>query len=287
LILIADSGSTKTAWTLLEGDVVTGQWKTRGFNPYYQGEEEVRQALREEFLPALGGISVDRVFFYGAGCSTPERKSVIERAIGSFLPESRIEVNNDLLGAARSLCGHQPGIVCIVGTGSGSCFYDGSVIARNIPSLGFILGDEGSGAYIGKKLITDFLREDMPATIHEAIRKEYGIDKESVLEQVNKRPMPSRYLAGFSRFVTARLGEPYLFDLAYHALKDFAMQYIVRYDNYQEYSVHFIGGVAYHNRTVLAKIAGDLSFRLGRIEEQPMEGLIRFHTESTTKKSAL
>lgn len=283
MILIADSGSTKTAWTLLKGDSVAGQWKTRGFNPYYQGEEEIRQALREELPPAFGGHAVDKVFFYGAGCSTTERKSIIARAIGTFLPDSRIEVNNDLLGAARSLCGQQSGVVCIVGTGSGSCFYDGTIIARNIPSLGFILGDEGSGAYIGKKLITDFLREDMPASVHEAIRKEYGIDKESVLEQVNKRPMPSRYLAGFSRFVTARLDDPYLFDLAYRALKDFAVQYIVRYDNYQAYSVHFVGGVAYHNRIVLSKISEDLGFRLGQIEEQPMEGLIRFHTESTTK----
>ena len=278
MILIADSGSTKTAWTLTDGQDVAKHWKTRGFNPYYQTLEEVRHSLRQEFGPIIEGIRVEKLFFYGAGCSTPERKAIIADAIADFLPGCTIEVNNDLLGAARSLCGRQPGIACIMGTGSGSSFYDGREILRNIPSLGFILGDEGSGAYIGKALIRDFLRENMPQHIRKAISDEYGIDKESVLEQVNRKSMPSRYLAGFSKFVTAGLKDPYLFGLAYSAFSDFARQYIVRYDDYNRYSVHFIGGVAFYNRTVLDKVSEDLKFRVGSVLEQPMEGLIRFHT---------
>lgn len=279
MILIADSGSTKTDWRLVEHNNSVKAFRTCGFNPYYQDSKEILDSFQKELLPLLSGKRPDSIYFYGAGCSTGEKQSIIRTSLLSIFPETKVEVQSDLIGAARALCGKNPGIACILGTGSGSCSWNGVQIIEQIPSLGFILGDEGSGAYLGKKLITAYLREKLPTGIRVDLNKQYHINKDEVLRRVNKEEIPSRYLASFARFYPGHLDDPFIFKLAYQSFEDFARNYIVRYRKFRDYPVHFVGSIAYHNRSVLEKLAADMPFRLEKIITDPVEGLIHFHTQ--------
>jgi N-acetylglucosamine kinase-like BadF-type ATPase len=195
MILIADSGSTKTDWRLMDGPEEIEQIQTKGFNPYYQGLKEMVLEVETQLVPFVDPSKINKIHFYGAGCSTKERRQKITDTLSPYFKTSKIYVQSDLIGAAKAVCGSNSGIVCILGTGSGSCQYDGEKISRNIPSLGFILGDEGSGAWLGKRMVTDYLRGHMPKKCIETINQKLHIDKETILEHVNHRPMPSRYLA--------------------------------------------------------------------------------------------
>ena len=229
MILIADSGSTKTDWRLMDGSQEISQIKTKGFNPYYQEMDEMIQEIESALMPALDSFPISTIYFYGAGCSTIERQKKISNALAPYFKETEIIVQSDLIGAARALSGNQPGIVCILGTGSGSCRYDGESVTKNIPSLGFILGDEGSGAWLGKKMVTDYLRGHMPKKCIETINQKLHIDKEIILEHVNHKPMPSRYLAGFAKFISENIDQTYFYKLLFDSFTAFAKNYIIRY----------------------------------------------------------
>jgi N-acetylglucosamine kinase-like BadF-type ATPase len=276
-ILIADSGATKTDWCLLDSGNKPLYFKTSGFNPYYQTTASILTSLRDEWTPTWDLQDLRTIYFYGSGCGAPQRALIVKKAILSFFKPDHAEVNSDMLGAARALCGKHPGIACILGTGSGSCAFDGKHISDMIPSLGFILGDEGSGAYLGKILITDFLRGNMPASIQKALSSDYAFDKETVLETINKNEMPSRYLAGFAKFISSHLDNAYVFDLAYRGFQAFAEDYIIRYAEWEHWPVHFIGSVAFFNRIVIHRLAEDMGFHVGNIYKAPMEGLVKFH----------
>jgi N-acetylglucosamine kinase-like BadF-type ATPase len=276
-ILIADSGATKTDWCLLSSGTEPRFYKTSGFNPYYQSSASILAKLRDEWAPQWDLQNLQTIYFYGSGCATADRASIVETPLRSFFEADHVEVNSDLLGAARASCGKHPGIACILGTGSGSCAFDGKHISDKIPSLGFILGDEGSGAYLGKMLITDFLRGNMPVKIQKELYKTHAVDKETVLETINKNEMPSRYLAGFAKFISIHLDEPYIFDLAYRGFQAFAEDYIVRYKRYEELPVHFVGSVAYFNMKVIQQLSRDMDFHIGKIIKAPMDGLVKYH----------
>ncbi len=265
---------------MILGDGAIKQARTQGFNPYYQSKEDITFGIEQELLPSVSYAPVDAIYFYGAGCSTIERKSVISEAMRQFFPEADIQVHNDLLGAARAVCLHDPGIACILGTGSGSCLFNGIDIIKNIPSLGFILGDEGSGAYLGKKMISDFLRNNMTVEIEALFKEAFKTDKETVLEQVNKKPMPSRYLAGFARFIAENKNLAYFHQLLYKSFQDFAENYILRYTEYHQLPVHFVGSIAYFNHDILRNLSKDLGFVIGNIIENPIAGLTLYHTEN-------
>lgn len=278
MILIADSGSTKTDWRLMDGNLEIGQAKTKGFNPYYQKMDEMANEIESALIPALDQSHISSIYFYGAGCSTRERQLKISNALLPFFKETKIFVQSDLVGAARALCGNQPGIVCILGTGSGSCQYDGKNIVKNIPSLGFILGDEGSGAWLGKKMVTDYLRGHMPKKCIETINKKLHIDKEIILEHVNHKPMPSRYLAGFARFISENIDQTYFYQLMFDSFTSFTKNYIIRYPNYTELKCHFVGSVAFHNQEILKHVAKYAGFRIGNIIKSPIDGLTLYHS---------
>jgi len=279
MILIADSGSTKTDWRLMDGQQEIDRIKTKGFNPYYQELGEMVQEVKTQLVPFIETSSVEQIYFYGAGCSTVERRQKITDALSPYFKTSKIDVQSDLIGAARALCGHKPGIVCILGTGSGSCQYDGEKISKNIPSLGFVLGDEGSGAWLGKKMVTDYLRGHMPKKCIETINQKLHIDKETILEHVNQRPMPSRYLAGFAQFISENIELTYFYQLVFDSFTAFAKNYIVRYSNYSKFECHFVGSVAFHNQEVLGHVAKYTGFKLGNIIKSPIDRLTNFHTE--------
>ncbi|MDZ7606949.1 MAG: N-acetylglucosamine kinase [Cyclobacteriaceae bacterium] len=278
MILIADSGSTKTDWRLMDGSREITRIQTKGFNPYYQQLGEMTAEVEGSLSPYVESELVDTIFFYGAGCSTAERQKKISDALKPSFRKAAIFVYSDLLGAARALSGNKPGIVCILGTGSGSCRYDGEKIAENIPSLGFILGDEGSGAWLGKKMVTDFLRGHMPENCMELIRKELLIDKEIILEQVNHKPMPSRYLASFAKFISEHIDQTYFYKLIFDSFTAFAENYIIRYDHYAETKCHFVGSVAYYNQEILENVAKYNGFSIGNIIKSPIDGLTSYHS---------
>ena len=206
---------------------------------------------------------------------------VIQSSLARYFPSAHIEVNNDLLGAARAVCLHEAGIACILGTGSGSCLFDGSGIIKNIPSLGYILADEGSGAYLGKKMIADFLRNHLEDDIKALIGSALNADKATVLEHVYKKRTPGRYMAGFARFISENNRLPYFHTLIYNGFHDFAKNYILPYQEYQQYPVHFVGSIAFYNNDILRKLAKDLGFLMGNVIENPVAGLTLYHTEST------
>ncbi|MCG8308568.1 MAG: N-acetylglucosamine kinase [Cytophagales bacterium] len=280
MILIADSGSTKTDWRLMEGAMEVSQVKTKGFNPYYQELDEMVNEIETELVPVYGDTKIDTIHFYGAGCSTRERQQRISNALTPYFSTTKIIVQSDLVGAARALSGDNPGIICILGTGSGSCLYDGNKIVRNIPSLGFILGDEGSGAWLGKRMVTDYLRGHMPKKVIESIKLKLHIDKETILEHVNHKPMPSRYLAGFARFISENIDQTYFYQLMFDSFTAFAQNYIIRYGNYSEFSCHFVGSVAFYNRNVLKHVAKYTGFEIGNIIKSPIDGLTQYHTKN-------
>jgi glucosamine kinase len=278
MILIADSGSTKTDWRLMDEDREITQIKTKGFNPYYQQVEEMITEIESHLIPNLDASAINTIYFYGAGCSTTERQKKISEALSSFFKKTEIFVQSDLLGAARALCGNQPGIVGILGTGSGSCQYDGENIIKNIPSLGFILGDEGSGAWLGKKMVTDYLRGHMPKKCIETINQKLHIDKEIILEHVNHKAMPSRYLAGFSKFISENIDQTYFYQLIFDSFTAFAKNYITRYPHYSAHSCHFVGSVAYYNQEILQHVARYNGFKIGNIIKSPIDGLTLYHS---------
>jgi glucosamine kinase len=276
MILIADSGSTKTDWKSTDGTGNTEQVKTGGINPQYMDPDDIAREVRE----AASGLSPSKIkfiHFYGAGCSSHEKKEMVAEALQGYFTEATIEVNGDLFGAARATCFFQPGIACILGTGSGSCVYDGEKIIRSIPSLGFILGDEGSGAYLGKQLVRDFLREEMPPDMITMIRTQLDITKEVILENVNRKPMPSRYLAGFSKFIFENINHTYIETLVHHSFEDFINHYIIPYRESQEFPIHFIGSIARGFRSILHAVLESKNLVLGKVEEAPINGLIEYH----------
>ncbi|MEG1617358.1 MAG: ATPase [Bacteroidales bacterium] len=275
MILIADSGSTKTDWCVVSNGACVKQIFTKGINPFFITTEEISREVKEHLLPSLSELPIEAIYFYGAGCANPEKNKVVEDALAESF-EARIEVNNDLLGAARALCGEQPGIACIMGTGSNSCYYDGEKIADNISPLGFILGDEGSGASLGKLLVGDVLKRQLPRHLCDRFFEESGLTAGEIVENVYRKPFPNRFLASLSPFLIRNIREPEIHQLVYNAFNAFLTRNVMLYD-YENYNVNMIGSVAFYYKEVLRKAADDLGIRLGTITQSPMEGLIRFH----------
>lgn len=276
MILIADSGSTKTDWCMVENGESILRFKTQGTNPFFQTEEEIRQEIEVGLLPELKGLKPSAIYFYGAGCAFPEKNEMIRRAIARHLPIP-VEVGSDLLAAARALCGNQPGIPCILGTGSNSCQYDGKDIVKNVSPLGFILGDEGSGAVLGKLLIGDVLKDQLPPALKEQFFSRYELTPALIMDRVYRQPFPNRFLAGFSPFIREHLDEPAIWELVTRSFLAFFTRNVKQYDCF-DLPVHLIGSVAWHYQSVLKEIAFDLGIRLATIAQSPMQGLITYHS---------
>ena len=273
-ILLADSGSTKTDWALLGGDGQAMEFQTAGINPFYQSEEDIRLAMRE-VLPFVDGACLGKVYFYGAGCAFPEKIRMVESAVAGVL-QVPCEVHSDLLAAARALCGHRPGIACILGTGSNSCFYDGQAMVANVSPLGFILGDEGSGAVLGKLLVADCLKGVLPPLVQERFFRRFGLSRQEVMDRVYKQPFPNRFLAGLSPFLLENMGEPSVRAIVLESFRSFFRRNVMQYD-YRRHAVHFTGSVAWHYREWLEQVAREEGMEVGIILPRPMEGLERYH----------
>jgi N-acetylglucosamine kinase-like BadF-type ATPase len=276
MILIADSGSTKTAWHITDKGKSLKRILTSGINPYFQNQDEIEKEIEQKLLPEISGCALEAACFYGAGCATPEKCKQLAGLIRRYL-SCPVEVYSDLMGAARALYGRRPGIACILGTGSNSCFYDGKEIVQNIPPLGFILGDEGSGAVLGKELVSDCLKNQLPLPLKEKFLEQYRLSPAILLERVYKQPFPNRYLAGFSTFLLENIKEPAIYNLVFNSFRSFFIRNVMQYD-YRAYPISFTGSVAFCYRDVLLAAAGSLSLAVGQITQSPMEGLMSYHS---------
>ncbi|WP_290540682.1 ATPase [Alistipes sp.] len=276
MILIADSGSTKTDWCVAEKGEILHRIITRGMNPFFQTEEEMKQEICHTLLPQLPDGGFDTVYFYGAGC-TPEKGEQVHKAV-STIPGIRGEilVASDMLGAARGLCGHHAGIACILGTGSNSCHFDGERITANVSPLGFILGDEGSGAVLGKLLVGSLLKNQMTEGLKEEFLREYDLTPAEIIARVYRQPFPNRFLASLSPFLARHLDDKTVYALVLESFEAFFRRNIMQYD-YRNCEVHFIGSVAHYYRAPLEEAARRMGIRLGRIVQSPMEGLVAYH----------
>jgi N-acetylglucosamine kinase-like BadF-type ATPase len=276
MILIADSGSTRTHWCIADNKKPVQQVITAGINPYFQTVEEIRQDMETTLLPAIKSYCITTVWFYGAGCSSQEKKQAVIEALSPLLPAA-IEVNSDLTGAARALCRQQAGIACILGTGSNSCLYNGQTVVENIPPLGFILGDEGSGAVLGKRLVSDCLKKQLPEHLIDKFMCQYKLTTADVLECVYRQPFPNRYLGALSRFLIENIDEPAIHELVYDSFRSFFIRNVMQYEGFESYPVHFTGSVAFYYQPTLREAARSLSIRIQRIEQTPMPGLLAYH----------
>lgn len=276
-ILIADGGSTKTDWTIVAGNQEIDRIKTRGINPFFQTEEEISAEIRDNLIPRIKkSDSIEAVYFYGAGCAFPEKNEILRRSVTHYLPVP-VEVGSDLLAAARALCGHNPGIACILGTGSNSCLYDGKDIVNNISPLGFILGDEGSGAVLGKLLVGDVLKNQLPVALQEVFFAESGLTPAIIMEKVYKQPFPNRFLASLSPFLLRHIEEPAIYNLVSNSFRAFFARNVMQYDC-RDHPVHLIGSIAWYYQAILKDVAREFGLRLGTIVQSPVQGLVRYHS---------
>ncbi|MDY3133891.1 MAG: ATPase [Candidatus Egerieousia sp.] len=273
--LIADSGSTKVDWRAIKDDGSIVEISTEGINPVFITPEEIVKILSQKLLPVIGP-RVKNVYFYGAGVVSPQLIATLSESFKKVFPESETFAASDVLAAARALCGHNPGIACIMGTGSNSCFYDGENIAKNVRAGGFILGDEASGGVLGKKLISDFIKGLLPAHIQAEFDKRYDLDYMKVVEKVYKQPMPSRFLASFAPFINEFIADPYMENLVNTSFDEFFKRNISQYD-YKNHTVNFVGSIAYYFKDKLVAAAEKNGMKVGRVLKTPIEGLVEYH----------
>ncbi len=274
--LIADSGSTKTSWHLFaDSNVVKTDCETAGINPFFQQSSEIVTTLKNEFTLDVRGIT--SIFFYGAGAANDAKKQELRNALRVFFGIENILIESDLLAAAQSLCGTSAGIAAIMGTGSNSCFYDGNTIGQNVSPLGYILGDEGSGAVLGRKLLSDVLKNQLPQSLIKLFFETYSFSPAEIIENIYRKPYPNRFMAGFTRFLSTHKQEPALQHLIKSSFQEFFRRNISQYHHATELPVHFTGSIAWYFSDILQEAAKAEGFRVGNITCNPMEGLIKYH----------
>ncbi|MFA6592102.1 MAG: N-acetylglucosamine kinase [Bacteroidales bacterium] len=281
MILIADSGSTKTDWACVSenGDRCV-RFQSAGYNPNYNTADNIREDVLKS-LPAVFPVSeVSELYFYGAGVTELQYGFITEVMLTVFPNAKKVFVAMDTLASARATLGFNPGFVAIVGTGTNSCLYDGEKITLNIDSLGFILGDEGSGGYIGKKLICDYIRGDLPKRLVPEVAKLIGKTNDEIIDQIYTKPKPNRYCAQFCKYVgDNRYNDPYFHDLMLGSFRDFFSHIICHYPDYERYKLNCVGSVAFYYQDLLSEAASDFGMSLGNVLKAPMDGLIKYHTK--------
>lgn len=279
MILVVDSGSTKTAWCFISAGNKTKIITTGGMNPYFRTSEDILKELNSELRPKIQ-CKIKNIFFYGAGITNNETGEVIKNILAALFPESAIETHSDLLAAARATLYNKRGIACILGTGSNSCLYDGEKIIEHIPPLGFILGDEGSGAVLGKKLLADYLKGNMPKNIATKFKQEFPFQYAEFLQKVYKQEQPNKFMAALVPFIHENLDEEYCQTLCETSFSEFLERNILKYTNYLNEQICFVGSVAFYFSEILKKTLEKKGFNMGMILKEPAKGLIKYHKQA-------
>lgn len=281
MIIIADGGSTKTNWCLIDNEGTKIYFNTEGYNPYFVDTPGIVASLEKSLPDTLPRTEVTEVYYYGAGCSVPEKVAIVERAMRQVFSSSRVYVGHDLLAAARALLGRDIGFAAILGTGTNTCLYNGKDVELNIDSLGYFLGDEGSGSFIGKRLLRDFMRGYLPDGLQEAFKEQYGLTNEEIFDHLYNQPLPNRFLASFSKFAYDHNNISYCREIVYDGFETFFQNLVMHYPNYQNYSFNCVGSVGYNFRDVLEQIAKNHGMEVGKIIRSPIDDLVHYHTVLT------
>lgn len=277
--LVVDSGSTKTDWGFFSTVSNLKVYKTQGINPCHQSADEIRRIITGELLSQCGGLdtaSVKQIFYYGAGCATESICLQMAEILREFFQGAKIMVDSDMLGAARALCGRSEGVACVLGTGSNSCLYNGKEIVDQVPSLGYILGDEGSSAAIGRRFISDCLKRQLPEQVSREFMERYSLTKDIIIENVYRKPLPNRYIAGFATFIFEKRNIPEVHKLIIQCFQEFFTRNVISYHK-PWMPVHFIGSLANSFADELKETAELLGMTIGKIETSPMNGLVDYH----------
>jgi glucosamine kinase len=277
MMLIADSGSTKTDWRLIDEFNNIHQAQSIGLNPYFTSDGEMVEAMTTGTLKLFTATEVEEIHFYGSGCSSPSQISKVEKALSTVYVNAKYFVEHDLLGAARALCGTEPGIAVILGTGSNSCFFDGEFITRNVPSLGYVLGDEGSGAYIGKRFIAELLSGQAPDEMQVRFQKKFGLNRDDILQKIYMEPFPNRFLASFTKFLYTNLDLAYTKTLIHECFEAFFVAQIAKYEAHQKVPIHVVGSVGFYFNAILRDVAAKRNISLGNVLESPIAALTLYH----------
>jgi N-acetylglucosamine kinase-like BadF-type ATPase len=273
--LIADSGSTKTDWALTDENGLQCIVHTQGLNPVHQPREVMVEVLKTELLPQLDGVEVHEVFFYGSGVR-PTEESLMCQLLQECTGAQYVEAHSDLLGAARALCGHEEGVACILGTGANSCLFDGKQIVRNTPALGYILGDEGSGANLGISLLNGLYKGVLPASLRRQFEDETGLQLSDVIERVYRQPLANRFLASLSPFIHTHLHEPLLSRMVVERFRVFLCRNISPYGRH-DLPIAAVGSIAFYFQDQLRLAAEKEGYTIGRVERSPLEALLKYH----------
>lgn len=274
-VLIADSGATTTDWSLTKNGETLQQIKSKGISPVFQTKEEIAEEIKQHVYPLLKDTAIEAVYFYGSGC-LPEKVASVREAISQSFPVETIRVYSDLIAVAHSLCGHNPGIACILGTGSNSCEWDGSTIIKQISPLGYILGDEGSGAVLGKHLVSDALKNQLTEGLKEELLEEYGLTPAIIIDKVYRQPFPNRFLASLTPFMLKHIHDDSIRRIVTGSFSDFFERNVMQYD-YRKNKVNFVGSIAWYFSDLLKEVATEKNIEIGTIAQSPMEGLIDYY----------
>ena len=274
--LIADSGATKCEWCLLNNGIKE-TFFTTGISPFFLDTSQIVALLQKDLLPRLPNCNLDEIYFYGTGLGNPGNVVIICEALKKLFPAAEIEAETDLLAAARALFINEKGIACILGTGSNSCFYDGENIIKNTPSLGYILGDEGSGADLGKKVLQYYLYDVFEEDLKSRFDAMFVTNRMEILENLYKKPFPNRYLAGFAIFLSENRGHYMIENILEDCLNNFFLHQLDKYTEVQTSPISFVGSIAFAFKDVLQELCATMEYSLGQVLKNPMEGLVKYH----------
>jgi N-acetylglucosamine kinase-like BadF-type ATPase len=280
--LIADSGSTKATWCLLNQNGSRKIFKTEGYNPYFVSTDQVFQSLQFQLMRDLPkDEAIEKVFFYGAGCSSPSKNKIISEALLKCFPSAGVYVDHDLLASARALLFNEPGFAAILGTGTNSCIYDGKNITHNIDSLGYFLGDEGSGSYLGKKLLRDHLRGYLPAELENKFKEYSTLNKEEIFDRLYNQPLPNRFLASFALFFGENANHEYCKKIVREGFEDFFKNLVCGYPDYNQYTFNCVGSIAESFSDILKSVCESHQMKFGVIIRSPIDRLVDYHEQYT------
>ncbi|MCU0439122.1 MAG: N-acetylglucosamine kinase [Raineya sp.] len=278
MILIADSGSSKTDWTVLDDKQIQESFQTVGMNPYFWTTEQIIEELWANVVGHVGEQNITEIYFYGAGCSTEPKKNIVKTAFEEIFKKAHIiQIEHDLQAAAVALCGKDAGVACILGTGSNACVFDGHKITAQPINLGFWLGDEGSGGWLGKELIKAYLHQELPENLRQDLKNTYNISLEDVLENAYQKKSPNRYFASFAPFFTKNIQNEFVRNIIVQNFNLFLEKYILKMPDVQDLPIHFVGSVAFYFQEILGECLKQKKLQMGKIIKSPMEGLIEFY----------
>ncbi len=278
-MLLADSGSTNTHWWLAESGQLRASIVSRGLNPFFYTPKSMAAQLLTDLQPFIKDQQIQAVHFYGAGCSTSANRQMVRDALNHLLKgDPDISIGNDLLGAARALFGVEPGIACILGTGSNACLYNGSEITHGLPSLGYVLGDEGSGTHLGKVFLENLLKDQLPWELNQAFSQAYKLDRAQILEEIYRKEHPNRFLASFSVFIHQQMHHPRIMELLEDCFEAFFREQVCKLPGYTAFKMGCVGSVGYHYRNVIRPLAIRHGISGIAFTDSPMEGLLAYHS---------